>query len=161
MKIGLTLRSVEHHSHGNLVFFWWAICCLVGLSVAVTLKISGISTNWSESLMHWFMKPPFNMMEQAFVPSSLVMFCVGVSITMFFTWAVMHLDSIKQRLLVVAGGAFSMLLMIPICALWQIFFNTLGAVLSLIVAGVGASLACRLMERNREQPLSPQNDEPA
>ena len=129
------------------------------MSVSVTLNLFGISIAWSEGLKQWLIQPPFSMMERAFIPTPLALFCFGVGVTMFFTWAVIHLDSLLQRILVMAAGAVSLLLFIPVCAVWQVFFNTMGTSLAMLTAGLGASITCLILNRKHSEPSSPENDE--
>lgn len=155
MNDQLTPLSKGNSPHGNHILFWWAVWCIIGISVPVSLKLAGIASVWADALKQWLIQPPFSMMERAFIPAPLGLFCFGVGVTMFFTWAVMHLESFLQRILVLVAGAVSILLFIPVCALWQIFFNTTGTVLALLVSGLGASITCLLIKRRQgEKPFS-------
>ncbi|MEG0142840.1 MAG: hypothetical protein RR250_05805 [Akkermansia sp.] len=146
-----TITDTKGHSlNVNSLFLWWAIWSVIGTTFVVVLSLSGCLPAWSHLLKEALHQGVFRMSEQAFVPAPLAMFCLGVSSTMFFTYVVLHVETLTCRLLILLGAAILMLLCIPVCAVWQIYANMIGVTLSVLLAGVGASITHLIWDRRRD-----------
>ncbi len=130
--------------------FWVAIWSILGTAAMVIAYSAGYLADWNTHVRAVLAAPPFQLSESAVVLPPLSLFLISLSITLFFTHSLLGIRKLGVRLLVLATATVLISLCTPICALWNVFLNPGGILLSLVVSGLGASISAAILHNHQD-----------
>ena len=138
------LRGVKGKLADRLIL-WWAIWSVVGMAALVLAFSVGLLPAQPDATSPLLSDSA--LPDHPLTISPVVMFLLSLSATTFLVHSLLKLQGTWVRL-----GIFVLMLLLvtlatPICAIWDINFNTMGMLIALLVSGIGASITSHLFER--------------
>ncbi len=119
--------------------FWVAVWTILGIAFMVIFHLIGWLNEWGVGIHQMLVQPPF-LLTHPIVPSSLGLFVITLIATLFFVYLLLGIRHLSARL----GVWFMTLLLVALCtpvfALWNLYFNPFGLLVSLFIAGLGSSI---------------------
>lgn len=138
-------KSDEEKTILHEFIFWNAVWTVLGTAVMVIAHSAGWLGSLSSNIRTVLSGPPFLLGESATTVPPLSVFFISLAVTLFFVHSLLKIQGLATRLCVLVAATFLISLCTPICALWNVYLSPCGILLSLVAAGLGASVtACFL-----------------